>query len=140
MMKIYFAPMEGVTDGVLRRAHHEIFGGVDVYCLPFHKLTQSMTLMTRDKRDISPEENAGLNVLPQALTKNPDHLRAWLEYVKGFGYSCADLNLGCPSQTVTKGGRGSGMLRDPGLLQSFLDQVFSRPLPMRTKKLKVMFV
>ena len=54
-MKIYFAPMEGVTDGILRRAHHEIFGGVDVYCLPFHKLTQSMTLMTREKRDISPE-------------------------------------------------------------------------------------
>ena len=129
-MKIYFAPMEGVTDGILRRAPHEIFGGVDVYCLPFHKLTQSMTLMTREKRDISPEENEGLSVLPQALTKNPDHLRAWLEYVKEFGYSCADLNLGCPSQTVTKGGRGSGMLRDPGFLQSFLDQVFSRPLPM----------
>ena len=78
MMKIYFAPMEGVTDGVLRRARHEIFGGVDVYCLPFHKLTQSMTLMTREKRDISPEENEGLSVLPQALTKNPDHLPAWL--------------------------------------------------------------
>ena len=41
-MKIYFAPMEGITDGILRRVHQEIFGGVDVYCLPFHKLTQSI--------------------------------------------------------------------------------------------------
>ena len=56
-MKIYFAPMEGVTDGILRQTHHRIFGGVDVYCLPFHKLTQSLSLLTREIRDISPDEN-----------------------------------------------------------------------------------
>ena len=128
-MKIYFAPMEGITDGILRRVHREIFGGVDVYCLPFHKLTQSMTLTAREKRDIDPEENRGLNALPQALTKHPEHLLAWLEYVKELGYPCADLNLGCPSPTVTKSGKGSAMLRDPGFLLSFLDYVFSRPLP-----------
>ena len=129
-IKIYFAPMEGMTDGILRRVHHEIFGGADVYCLPFHKLTQSMSLTAREKRDILPEENSGLNVLPQALTRDPSQLLAWLDYVKEQGYSCADLNLGCPSPTVTKRGRGSGMLRDPGYLLSFLDYVFSRPLPV----------
>ena len=36
-MKIYFAPMEGMTDGILRSVHQKMFGGVDVYCLPFHK-------------------------------------------------------------------------------------------------------
>ena len=30
-LKIYFAPMEGVTDGILRQAHARIFGGIDVY-------------------------------------------------------------------------------------------------------------
>ena len=129
-MKIYFAPMEGMTDGILRSVHRKIFGGVDVYCLPFHKLTQTMTLTTREKRDIDPEENRGLNVLPQALTRDPAQLLAWLEYVKELGYSCADLNLGCPSPTVTKRGRGSGMLRDPGFLVSFFDYVFSKPLPI----------
>ena len=57
-MKIYFAPMEGITDGVLRSVHERIFGGVDIYCLPFHKLTQSMTLTTREKRDVDPAETA----------------------------------------------------------------------------------
>ena len=130
MMKIYFAPMEGITDGILRRVHQELFGGVDIYCLPFHKLTQSMTLLTREKRDIDPEENAGLQVLPQALTKHPSQLLSWLDYVAELGYNRADLNLGCPSPTVTKNGRGSGLLRDPGYLVSFLDQVFSRELPV----------
>lgn len=129
-MLIYFAPMEGITDGILRQAHHRLFGGIDVYCLPFHKLTQSLSLLTREERDISPDENEGLDVLPQALTRDPEQLSAWLYYVSECGYAKADLNLGCPSPTVTKRGRGSGMLRDPDGLRSFLDRVFSNTLPV----------
>ncbi len=129
-MKIFFAPMEGITDGIFRRVHREMFGGADVYGLPFHKLTQSMTLTNREKRDVDPEENRGIDVLPQALTRDPEQLHAWMSYIQGMGYGCADLNLGCPSPTVTKRGRGSGMLRDPGYLRSFLDAVFSRTLPL----------
>lgn len=128
-MIIYFAPMEGITDGILRRVHHQLFGGVDIYGLPFHKLTQTLSLTAREKRDISPDENRGLGVLPQALTRDAGQLRAWLEYVSALGFRCADLNLGCPSPTVTKRGRGSGMLRDLPALRSFLDQVFATPLP-----------
>ncbi|MBR3429358.1 MAG: tRNA-dihydrouridine synthase family protein [Clostridia bacterium] len=129
-MIIYFAPMEGITDGIFRQAHHKLFGGVDIYCLPFHKLTQTYSLLTREERDISPEENEGLKVLPQALTRDPEQLSAWLYYVSECGYSCADLNIGCPSPTVTKRGRGSGMLRDPDSLRSFFDRLFSNSLPV----------
>ncbi len=129
-MTIYFAPMEGLTDGILRQTHQKIFGGIDVYCLPFHKLTPSLSLATREKRDLSPEENRGLCVLPQALTRDPGQLSSWLAFVSGLGYDRADLNLGCPSPTVTKRGRGSGMLRDPDGLRSFLDRVFSQTLPV----------
>ncbi len=127
---IYFAPMEGITDGILRRVHSQIFGGVDTYCLPFHKLTQSATLTAREKRDISPEENQGLHVLPQALTRDPDQLLTWLRYAADLGYPCADLNIGCPSPTVTKRGRGSGMLRDLVYLRAFFEKVFSNKLPI----------
>lgn len=129
-MRIYFAPMEGITDGILRQVHYQLFGGVDVYCLPFHKLTQSMSLLTREIRDVSPEENEGLNVLPQALTRDPEQLSAWMYYVSECGYACADLNLGCPSPTVTKRGRGSGLLQDRDYLRGFLDRVFSSTLPV----------
>ena len=129
-MTIYFAPMEGITDGILRQTHNRIFGGIDVYCLPFHKLTQSMSLLTREERDISPEENEGLKILPQALTRDPEQLSAWLYYVSECGYACADLNIGCPSPTVTKRGRGSGMLRDPAYLRVFFDRLFSNTLPV----------
>ncbi|MBR4458703.1 MAG: tRNA-dihydrouridine synthase family protein [Clostridia bacterium] len=129
-MIVYFAPMEGITDGVFRRVHHRLFGGIDVYGLPFHKLTQSLSLTTREKRDIDPEENRGLTVLPQALTRDPGQLVSWLEYVRACGYSRADLNLGCPSPTVTRRGRGSGMLRDLPALRAFFDRVFAGSLPV----------
>ncbi len=129
-MIICFAPMEGITDGVLRRVHRQLFGGVDVYGLPFHKLTQSLSLTTREKRDIAPEENRGLEVLPQALTRDPEQLLAWLRYVAGLGYARADLNIGCPSPTVTRRGRGSGLLREPAVLRALLDRVFAEPLPV----------
>ena len=129
-MKIYFAPMEGLTDGILRQTHSRIFGGVDVYCLPFHKLTQSLSLLAREERDIAPEENEGLNVLPQALTRDPGQLSAWLYYVSECGYPCADLNMGCPSPTVTAKGRGSGLLQDLGYLRTFFDRLFADTLPV----------
>ncbi len=129
-MQIFFAPMEGITDGILRRAHQELFGGIDVYGLPFHKLTHTQSLLTREKRDIAPEENRGIRVLPQALTRDAEQLRLWLKYVRELGYDLADLNIGCPSPTVTRRGRGSGMLADPEYLRRFLDAVFA-DLPLR---------
>ena len=45
-----------------------------------------------------------------------------------------NLNLGCPSGTVFSKGKGSGMLRDPGELERFLDCVYARsPLPISLK-------
>ena len=42
-----------------------------------------------------------------------------------LGYEEVNLNLGCPSGTVTAKGKGSGMLRDLDALDSFLYTVFS---------------
>ena len=132
--QIFFAPMEGLTDGVLRRVHSQLFGGVDVYGLPFHKLTHTFSLSTREKRDVSPAENAGLSVLPQALTKDAEQLRRWLGWIRDLGYPMADLNIGCPSPTVTRRGRGSGLLAEPDALRRLLDGVFDGlPLPLSVK-------
>jgi len=47
-----------------------------------------------------------------------------------------NLNLGCPAGTVTAKGKGSGMLRDPAKVDSFLDGVFSHaegPVSVKTR-------
>ena len=39
---MYFAPLEGVTDAVFRRIHHECFPGVSKYFIPFISPTQNL--------------------------------------------------------------------------------------------------
>ena len=38
MLRILFAPLQGYTTGIYRKAHAEIFGGVDAYYAPFLRI------------------------------------------------------------------------------------------------------
>ena len=53
---------------------------------------------------------------------------------RDLGYREVNLNLGCPSGTVTAKGKGSGMLKDLDGLDRFLDAIFAeRPLDISIK-------
>lgn len=124
-MEFYYAPMEGITGGEYRRAHHRWFGGVDKYYMPFISPTRDRVFTPRDLRNISPEVNEGICAVPQLLTKeHGDFLWAAGE-LKAMGYSEVNLNLGCPSGTVVAKGKGAGMLADPENLDRFLDRIYS---------------
>ena len=63
----------------------------------------------------------------------PDFLWA-AEVLEDMGYTEVNLNLGCPSGTVTAKGKGSGFLAHPEELDAFFDQVFSKvKLPVSVK-------
>ncbi len=122
---IYFAPMEGVTDAVYRRTHHAHFGGVQKYFIPFISPTQNLVLTPRERNNVSPEVNAGMNVVPQVLTKKADHFLWAAQLLYDMGYGEINLNVGCPSGTVTAKGKGAGMLLDLQALDSFLEEVYA---------------
>lgn len=124
-MQYYFAPMEGVTGAVYRRTHHEFFPGIDRYFMPFITPTVHQCLTPRQLRDVAPEANAGVPAVPQLLTRSaPDFIWA-AQALAGMGYDEVNLNLGCPSGTVTAKGKGAGFLAHPEELDRFLDAVFS---------------
>ena len=125
MQPIYFAPMEGVTDAVYRRVHHAHFGGVDKYFIPFISPTQNLVLTPRERNNVSPDVNAGMRVVPQVLTKKADHFLWAAQLLYDMGYEEINLNVGCPSGTVTAKGKGAGMLLDPDALDRFLDEVYA---------------
>ncbi len=133
-MNIYFAPLEGVTDVIYRRVHHECFSGVDKYFIPFISPTQHLTFTSRELQAVSPEENAGIPVVPQILTKNPEHFIWMAKSLGDVGYEEININIGCPSGTVTAKGKGSGMLREMDSLERFLDEVFAQsPIAVSVK-------
>ena len=133
-MQYYFAPLEGLTDSTYRRLHHQFFGGPDRYYTPFFSPTVHRALTPREERELPPADKADFTVIPQILTKNAEDF-VWMAGVcRDLGYTEVNLNLGCPSGTVTAKGKGSGMLRDPDSLDCFLDRIFrDSPLPVSVK-------
>ncbi|MBR2445605.1 MAG: tRNA-dihydrouridine synthase family protein [Clostridia bacterium] len=122
-MKYYLAPMEGLTDSVFRTLHHEYFGGVDRYYTPFFSPTEVHRLTPRELRELDLANNPAPTV-PQLLCKNADDFLWMAGQIADMGYEEVNLNLGCPSGTVTAKRKGAGMLADTDALDAFLERVF----------------
>lgn len=133
-MRHYFAPLEGLTDSIFRRLHHKYFPGLDRYYTPFLSPTVHRTLTPKEVKEIPPADSIGFTVIPQLLTKCAEDFIWMAQQCRELGYTQVNLNLGCPSGTVTAKGKGSGMLRDPEALDCFLDQIFRvQPLDISIK-------
>ena len=133
-MEYYFAPMEGVTGAIFRTVHHRYFPQADAYYMPFLSPTQDHVFTPRELRNVGPQANEGIPVIPQLLTKKPEDF-VWAARELGkMGYREVNLNLGCPSGTVTAKGKGSGFLAKPEELDRFFEEVFaSVRLPVSVK-------
>lgn len=126
-MNYYFAPLEGITGYIYRNAHHEFFPGMDKYFTPFLSPNQHHAVNPKEAGDIFPENNKGLYIVPQIMTKHADYfVRAAAELKEQYGYEEVNLNLGCPSRTVVSKGRGAGFLAKPEELDEFLQEVFEK--------------
>lgn len=134
-MILSLAPMEGVTGHVFRRVYAECFGGLDRYYTPFLTPPQvGSTFGGRLRREIDPEANRGLDVVPQLLTKDADNFVWATRLLADMGYTEVNLNLGCPSGTVVAKGKGAGFLRNLDELEVFLRDVCERScLPVSVK-------
>ena len=111
------APLQGVTDNVWRMAQHSVFGGVDAYYAPFMRVEHG-EVRRKDLRDVDPERNAGITLIPQILACQPDHALMMVDALKQRGYSRIDINLGCPFPPIALHRKGSGMLAYPELVEA----------------------
>lgn len=131
MMKIYMAPMEGLTGYVYRNAHRACFGKMDRYFTPF---LASKKFSSKEKKEILPENNSGIDVVPQILTNRAEEFLCIVRNLEQRGYTEVNLNLGCPSGTVTAKNRGAGFLKVKDELILFLEEIYSKsPIPISIK-------
>jgi len=135
-MRYYMAPLEGITDSIYRRLHHKYFPGADRYYTPFFSPTIHRALTPREARELPRADELGVEIIPQLLTKNSEDFIWMTKVCKDLGYREINLNLGCPSGTVTAKGKGSGMLREPDNLKQFLDEIYAGsclPVSIKTR-------
>lgn len=126
-MNLHLAPLEGITTYIYRRAYNRYFGNMDRYYIPFISLSGGEKIFNhKEKAELSAENNSGMDVIPQVITNSAADVLSVEKKFKDLGYEEININLGCPSGTVTSKGRGSGMLRDAMKLDAFLAEIFEK--------------
>lgn len=124
--KIFAAPLQGYTEALWRCAHSAIAGGIDSYFTPFIRVEKG-AIRSRDLRDISPEKNGAIPVVPQAIFSDIEELSMIADMVKASGYSRLDLNLGCPFPPQWKKGRGAGIIPRLDVMQHVVEFIKITP-------------
>ena len=133
-MEYEAAPLEGITDAVYRRTHARYYPGVTRYYTPFISPTMHHVFTPRERRELAPENNPGLVLVPQLLGRNATDLLWAAEEFAAMGYPEMNLNLGCPSGTVVAKRKGAGLLAFPDELDALLRVLFAAaPLKISVK-------
>ena len=126
-MKFEMAPLEGITTYIYRNAHARYYGKMDKYYTPFLSLHKEKEFSSKELKEILPEHNEGLCVIPQVLTNSAEDFWEAAQKLKEMGYEEVNINFGCPSGTVTAKGKGAGMLADLEKIDAFLAKIFENP-------------
>ena len=119
-LKIFAAPLQGFTEAAWRVAHNEVFGGVDAYFTPFIRYEKG-GLRNKDRREVQPENNRGIRLIPQIMASEPEEMKALADFILTLGYKEIDLNMGCPFPLIANRGKGSGILQYPEKVAALME-------------------
>lgn len=125
MIPIHFAPLQGHTDDVYRRSHHQLIGGITHYYTPFVRV-EAGNIRSKDCRDINPKNNEGVPVVPQIIFKSLKEFLYLVDEIAALGYRNIDLNMGCPFPLQAKHGRGSGILAHTDIIKEVSSAIKER--------------
>ena len=117
------SPLQGFTDFRFRNAFHKYFGEIDTFYSPYIKLNGKLVVKGSYERDILPENNSTLEVIPQIITNDAEEFLFVAKYVQQFGYKELNWNLGCPYPMVAKCGMGSGLIKNTDQIEHILKRV-----------------
>ena len=122
MYKIEFAPLQGYTDAIYRTMHNKVFGGINSYYSPFIRLEKG-EVRQKDIKDILPENNENINLVPQIIVNSNEEFLKLTESVCNLGYKRIDINMGCPFPLQTKKGRGAALLQNTNHLEDIVESI-----------------
>ena len=125
-MNLYFEPLEGIGGYIYRNAQADYFEKADKYYSPFLAPNQNRSISPKEYKDIAPEHNEDITLVPQIMANNAEIFLKAAQELEQLGYKEINLNLGCPSRTVVTKYRGAGFLAKPDALEQFLEEVYSK--------------
>ena len=127
-MQVLFAPLQGYTTGIYRKAHAEIFGGVDAYYAPFLRIENGRP-REKELRDIDggfaggQDLIAGAKTVPQIIANSVNEFRTLADAILQKGFTEIDFNMGCPFPMQVSRHRGAGLLCDAQTVKAIMDEI-----------------
>ena len=122
VIKILFAPLQGYTTGPYRKAHAEIFGGVDAYYAPFLRIENGLP-REKDLRDLETDSHTNFKVVPQIIANSVHEFKTLAEALLQKGFTEIDFNMGCPFPMQVNRHRGAGILSDINAVQEIMAEI-----------------
>lgn len=127
------APIRGITDATFRDTFASFFPDFDLAVAPFLTTYQGNRVKPARLKELLPENNQRMPVIPQILGKDPDHFIVLARLLIDMGYSTINWNLGCPYPMVANKMRGSGLLPYPDKIEDFLTKIHCLPAKISIK-------
>ena len=118
--------MRGITTMHYRQAFVRHFQGLDAEMAPFISTVNGEKINPRLLKDVLPENNSGLPLIPQLIGNKADDFVQMATALHDLGYDEINWNLGCPHKPIRRKRRGSGLLPHPGLVDAMLGQTCER--------------
>jgi tRNA-dihydrouridine synthase len=123
---LILAPMRGITTMHYRQAFVRHFQGLDIEMAPFIPTVGAERINPKLLKDVLPENQSGLPMIPQVIGNNADDFVQMNIALHDLGYDEVNWNLGCPHKPIRKKRRGSGLLPYTDTVDTILDQVCER--------------
>jgi tRNA-dihydrouridine synthase B len=124
---LLFAPMEGITDAVYRKALHEVFPEWDRYSTDFLRLPSQGEYSDQKMiqhfgedlfRSQAHKKKTTFQILTTPKCNNIHHIKL----LDQLGFTHLDINLGCPSKRVNSHQGGAYLLSDLVALKGILTE------------------
>jgi tRNA-dihydrouridine synthase C len=119
--KLYLAPMEGLGNFAFRNAI-AIIGGFDEATREFISVPKNSHARSIAKK-FDPKDTFPIPQAAQIMGSDIDTLARVTNELTKLNAPRIELNVGCPSNTVTGNGSGSSLLKDPNHLYKILHKM-----------------
>ena len=124
-MKIYLAPLQGLTDWIFRESFSEHIGKFDKTFAPFIRVQDGEFYRPSQCNDILPAHNLLQKPIPQFLGKDAASFQRFEDLCLEHQYKEVNINMGCPFPVVVKKGMGAGILSHPDEIAEFLQNIYA---------------
>ncbi|MCL2247398.1 MAG: tRNA-dihydrouridine synthase family protein [Lentimicrobiaceae bacterium] len=123
-MKLWLAPLHGITYYNFRNCFIKHFQGIDCAITPFIPALPKERLNSKKLHDLLPENNTTLPVIPQIMGNIPNDIKETVIVLhETFGYKQFNWNIGCPMHQIARKKRGCGVMPFPNLIEETVNAV-----------------